>query len=245
MSIRRVLACMVLCAAAKVGCAADSGFYFGVNGGQAEYDFARPDIGLISFGAPPLAAIAPSLNPIAGPPAFGVGAESFIAIPIEAFWFPGEDEKATSWSGLVGYRIFRYAAIELAYQDLGTLHEYSPPRQGIFFAVPEVKRELESSGATLSVLGQLPIIGGWSVLLRAGGLFVDQDVTIRSGSNAFTDSLDSEAFLYGIGTQFDFGSHWTARLDFQHYDDVGKGHGIGEADVDVLSLGVIFRLTSQ
>jgi opacity protein-like surface antigen len=237
----QVLTSLLLLGAAAMASAADNGFYFGATGGQASYDFDRfraPVATLGGWGSnvPPVLIVSPNPSVIP-PPAFGVLAE-----PRAVFWIPGEDEEATSWSALVGYRFTRYVAVELAYHDLGTLHEYSPPRVTGPITTIEVKTEMESTGATLSLLGQLPITEQWSVYLRAGGLFADQDVSRRVASSKFDESYDSEVFLYGIGTQFDFGAHWSVRLDFQRFDDVGKGNGVGEADVDALTLGVLFRL---
>jgi len=256
--MRTILLAVALSAAGAAN-AADSGFYFGASGGQARYDFEplRP-------GGAILVATSPNVTPSlaadwftrfrtsAAPAPFNPSTPvSGLAYPQRAFWIPGKDEESTSWNVLAGYRFFRYAAIELAYHDFGTLHEFSPSRTIGTVTTLEVKSELESTGATLSLLGELPITAGWSVFLRAGGLFADQDVSRRiSGSplvatSTSHESYDSEVFLYGIGTQLDFGAHWTVRLDFQRYDDVGKGNGLGEADVDVLTLGVLFRLAGD
>lgn len=246
-SIALVLASVV----AGNASAADNGFYFGVSGGQAEYDFEpmQPLNSVVSFPYPfpiPPSGIVESYTPFARlTPVSGwssVVAAGALFQPAEVFWFPGEDDEATSWNVLAGYRFSKFIALEVAYHDLGTLNEYSPSRTIGPITTLEVKSEMESTGATLALLGTLPITDYWNVYLRAGGLFADQDVSRRIGTLRFGDSYDSEVFLYGIGTQIDFGSHWSARLDFQRYDDVGKGNGVGEADVDVLALGVLFRL---
>jgi opacity protein-like surface antigen len=252
MKLRRVFALALLLGAARSVAAADSGFYFGVSGGQAKYDFEPLPNLIVTTPIVPFPTVPGAFAPVPRfqtplNPFIGVPNASFIgtyAEPVELFWIPGDDDEATAWNLLAGYRFFRFAAVELSYSNLGTLHEYQPSRTLLSTIVlPEVRSEMESAGATLSVLGILPITEQWNVFLRAGGLFVDQDVTRTSGGGPkFSESYDSESWLYGIGTQVDFGSHWTVRLDFQRYDDVGKGNGIGEADVDVLALGVLFRL---
>lgn len=245
MKLTRTIVLAFVASAAGTASAADSGFYFGVSGGQASYDFEPLPIGtLLVLPGPtiPDPVVEPRLGPLNPALTDNYFVVSAVDVPQRAFWIPGEDEKATSLSVLAGYRFFRYAAVELAYHDLGTLHEFTPARNFGSFTSLEVKSDMESTGVTLALLGQLPITDQWSIYLRAGGLFAYQDVSRRIGSTTFDDSYESEIFLYGIGTQFDFGAHWTVRLDFQRYDDVGKGNGIGEADVDVLALGVLFRL---
>lgn len=256
----RVVASLFLLGTVATAGAADNGFYFGVSGGQARYDFEPMPVLQLGGWAPIYPGGAPSFNAIlpADGPFFTALTPSssplppeslhraFAGEPLRVFWVPGQDDEATTWNVLAGYRFLRYAAVELAYHDLGTLHDYSPARTFGPIRSIEVKSAMESSAATLSLLGQLPITDMWSVHLRAGGMFVDQDVSRRFGSGSrFDESYDSEVFLYGVGTQLDFGAHWTVRLDFQRYDDVGKDNGIGEADVDSLTLGVLFRLSGS
>lgn len=236
MMVARMLAATLFACVGLTAQAAD-GFYFGVSGGEAKYDFEPPDLPAISVLAP-----SPSLQP---PPLAGWSATSpviGIAVPYELYWVPSSDDEATTWSALVGYRFSSYLAIELAYQNFGTLHHYSPSITIGQVTSLEVKSKMESTGVALSLLGQLPITDRWSVYVRAGGLVADQEVTRRLPTVTLNESYDSEVFLYGIGTQFDVGSRWTARLDFQSYDDVGKGNGLGQADVDSLTLSVLFRL---
>lgn len=244
MKMRVFTSVLSLAAAATAG-AADNGFYFGAAAGQAKYDFERLPLAALAIPGPGPVTF-PSLNPVliaTSAPVFS----SVVAVagPRQVFWIHDKDDEATTWSVLAGYRFLRFAAVELAYHDLGTLHEYWPSRTIGPLRSLEVKSAMESTGATLSLLGQLPLTDRWSVHLRAGGLFADQEVSRRIESSYFNESYDSEVFLYGIGTQLDFGAHWTVRLDFQRYDDVGKGNGIGEADVDSLTLGVLFRLSGD
>ncbi len=239
---RMAAATMVACAWGSA-CAAD-GFYFGASAGQATYDFEPLRLPML-VGTPGLPVPDFSFNPPAAgwgplPPSFSGGV--VFATPVEMFWGPGPDDEATTWNALVGYRFSPYLAIELAYHDFGTLREYRPSITIGQITTVEVRSKMESTGVALSLLGQLPITDQWSVYLRAGGLMADQEVTRRFPGSTFNESYDSEVFLYGIGTQLDIGSRWTARLDFQSYDDVGKGNGLGQADVESLTLSVLFRL---
>lgn len=232
---------------------ADNGFYFGATGGQARYDFEPLPARAWTTGQIPapfpqysefLAAwtnVPPAPLP-SYPPTFPVG---IIPGKRQVQWLPVNDDEATTWSALAGYRFLRYAAVEISYLDLGTLEEYVPPRVIGQSTTVDAAAEMQSRGATISMLGQLPITDRWSVYARAGGLFVEQDIHQRVGPTHDRDSYDSEVLLYGIGTQLDLGARWTVRLDFQRYDDVGNGSGILESDVDALSLGVLFRLSGS
>jgi len=182
-----------------------------------------------------------------------IGAVSFSAFyPVTTTqWRPEDDDKSTAWGIVTGYRIMRYAAVELSYQNLGKLEETetivtlvpSLTVPAYVLAPAELKRELETSGPSVSALGILPIVDHWSVYARAGVFFADMKFTSSvSGSGDSSITFGSESFLWGAGTQFDFGSHWSVRADFQRFDSVGEKNGSGRADIDLLSLGVIFRL---
>lgn len=109
--------------------------------------------------------------------------------------------------------------------------------------IPQVESKLETSGPAASVLAIMPLNEKWEIYLRGGMMWADQKVTHSSnGANRRATTYGSDAVLFGAGAQFDFASHWTVRLDFQRFNDVGEEHGIGEADIDVWSLGVVYRL---
>lgn len=256
----RILAALLLVGTAATAGAADSGFYFGAAGGKARYDFEpiRPPVTVIGpaagWEAPPVLTYLPptfiqAWSTCSCPPDSLILIDpNVISVAIEpqaVYWLPGKDDEATTWSVQAGYRFSRYLAAELAYHNLGTLREYQPERtlnSVIPVMIPEMAAEMESRGASFALVGQLPLTDLWSIYVRAGGLFVEQEVQYRSGTSRFNDTYDSEVLLYGLGTQVDLGKHWSVRLDFQRFDDMGKGNGIGQSDTDALTLNVLFRL---
>jgi opacity protein-like surface antigen len=223
--------------------AADSGFYFGVLGGGANYEFEdlRIPVATPSFGGSP--STVPPFGWLSDVPAAVISTDVYSGTAfMPAGWLPGSDDESTSWGITAGYRIFRYAAVELNYLSLGTLEEsetiniYPPP------GTAQLHRELETTGPTLSVLGTLPIVGGWSVYARAGVLFADMNFKTGIGASSSDTSFASQNMLWGAGTQFDWGDHWSMRIDFQRFESVGELFEGGEADIDLLSLGVLFRI---
>ncbi len=259
MGLLRKVAVMTMCFGAQASFAADQGFYFGLNAGQAKYDFQYkpPRLSVSATSSPgyfsPYNPFTPAYTPPAAMgPAFPFRATgsittaspyAFSAIPVDAFWLPGRDDEANAFGGFVGYRIFPYAAVELAYTHLGTLHEYQPAIAITpTVTTVAVESELETQGPALSVLALMPLTDRWDLYLRGGMLFADQKVSHSSVFPRQQTTYGSDSLLFGAGTQFDFGAHWTVRLDFQRFDSVGEDNGIGDADIDVISLGVLFRL---
>jgi OmpA-like transmembrane domain len=255
MGLRQLIVAGVLLATTQVGVAADSGFYFGVLGGHAEYDFEQPQLPF-DFVTPPLGtpSLSPGfipnpLNPIFDrfPPFFaGEPAAFAVARPfLPTGWLPRDDDQATAWGGLVGYRIGRYAAAELSYLDLGTLHTTRDVLTGPILNPVRVplKRELETRGPALSALGLLPLSKVWDLYLRVGVIFADMELSSRLGdSSSSSATFGSEALLWGGGAQFHWGGHWSLRVDFQRFENVGDKREAGEADINLLSLGVLYRL---
>jgi opacity protein-like surface antigen len=256
-------------AASSNAAAADRGFYFGAFGGQAKYDFERispltvgniflpvgvyPDP-VVSFRPPPGVVYNPT-NPTCTYlcSAFVVGGTGFVrstaTIYPATYWAPEDDDESTAWGIVAGYRIMRYAAVELNYQNLGKLEESATiptlvQTTPTFVYVPiDYQRKLETAGPSVSALGILPILDNWSVYARAGVFFADMKFTSSVGNSGdHSITFGSESFLWGAGTQFDIGKHWSVRAEFQRFDSVGEQRGAGRADIDLLSLGVIFRL---
>lgn len=260
MRFMRTVALVTMSLGAQASMAGEHGFYFGLNAGQAKYDFAYEGPTSTTLLPPagwaagtPVASLNPPLYPFnpfdpgfrfpfpTTPGASGAIAVPYI-VPVDAFWIPGEEDEDWAWGGFVGYRIFRYAAFEASYADLGTLSEYQGAIYTSVTIIPPVSSKLETKGPSASVLAIMPVGERWELYLRGGILWADQKVSHWSNSVTRATTYGSDPILFGAGTQFDFGAHWTVRLDFQRFNDVGKEHGIGEADIDVWSLGVLFRL---
>jgi opacity protein-like surface antigen len=239
---RTILACLMLSGAAN---AADQGFYFGVMGGQADYEFEEPDVFPVNgfFPGPPLTRPTPQPAPVPLPPGSIVRDVVAVAILNPLSWPPEADHEAGTWGVFAGYRIFRYAAVELGYLDLGSLDR----TQQVVLGFPpvgsvEIHHELETSGPAVSALGILPITDSWEAYARAGVLFADMEATSSIMASSSSITFGSDSLLWGAGTQFNWGAHWSVRLDFQRFESVGEDNGPGEADIDLLSLGVLFRL---
>jgi outer membrane autotransporter protein len=92
------------------------------------------------------------------------------------------------------------------------------------------------------VFGTLPVSANWQLYARAGMLFADTDLTTTISGNSVTSSFDSDATTLGAGAQYDWGGHWSARLEFQRSLDVGGDDVASDADVDSISLGFLYRL---
>jgi hypothetical protein len=245
----RVGVCGLCILAASAAQAADRGFYFGASGGQSSYDFddvpqnvlVIPPAGFITpvFGVSPSPRL-PILTPLN--PAIIVG-PAFVEAQ-QQLWLPEDDDEGAAWSVTAGYRVNRYLAVEASYVNLGTLsatHSIGVPAflgGGTF----TFQRELETAGPALTAFGMLPLSDSWQLYARAGMLFADSDLTTSFSGSTDSSSFDSDVTTLGAGAQYDWGGHWSARLEFQRSLGVGGDDVVGDADVDGISLGFLYRL---
>jgi opacity protein-like surface antigen len=238
---KRVSMCVLLLSTSAAQ-AAGPGFYFGASGGQAKYDFDLPDqLAFIGF-LPPIIVASPNPPVFTAEPPIFVSSTVIEARPV--LWLPDDDDEGTAWSVTAGYRINRYLAVEASYVNLGTLSATDsiviPPIFG--GGTLTFQRELETAGPAITAFGMLPVSDSWELYLRAGILFADTDLTTRFNGSSSSTSFDSDVTTLGAGAQFDWGGHWSARLEFERAFDLGGDDVASEADVDGVSLGVLYRL---
>jgi OmpA-OmpF porin, OOP family len=128
------------------------------------------------------------------------------------------DEKDTAWRILGGYQFNRYFAAELGYHNLG---EASAPAGAI-----------EGTAWELVGIGSYPLVDKLSVYGKLG-LYRGE----LEGPGVEETNSD---LTYGVGLQYDLLKNVGLRGEWQRYSKMGGGN-IVETDVDVLSLGVVYR----
>jgi opacity protein-like surface antigen len=202
--------------------AAERGFYFGLDAGQYTYDLDQRGIDRLV-----------------------VGALEDIGLDV----LDGRSETSEdgfTYGIILGYQILPYLAVEAAYVDLGEF-EYKGNAlvsDGVNTADLNAQLTGESSGATLSALGILPLVSGWEVYGRAGVYFGSNDADVQFTadgiSESASDSSNSTEFLWGVGAGYTRGD-WTVRLDFQQFTDVGDSDTTGDVNVNRIALGAVYR----
>jgi len=97
----------------------------------------------------------------------------------------------------------------------------------------------------LSALGKLPVGDRFELFLRAGVLFADSKV--RNGQLRIPPVPDSVTYadrvlIGGVGVDWNFAGRWSARLEYQRSKDIEPNLEIAESHVELVSLGVLFKL---
>jgi OOP family OmpA-OmpF porin len=134
------------------------------------------------------------------------------------------DEKDTAWKVLGGYQFNRNLAVELGYANLG---EVSASGAGTTVTA-------EATAWDLVAVGSLPLMDQLSVYGKIG-LF-RADVELSSNVPGVSGDDSESGLTFGVGLRFDVMRNLGLRLEWQRYQEIDD-----DTDVDVLSLGVIWR----
>ncbi len=135
------------------------------------------------------------------------------------------DTKDTAFRVLGGYQINRNFAAELGYHDLGKVKVSAP---GVSF-------DIKSNAWELVGVGAYPLANQFSVYGKLG--FYRGEVKVSGGGKDTNTDL-----TYGIGGQYDLSREVGIRAEWQRYGKIGGDSSTGgTSDVDVLSIGAIWR----
>jgi opacity protein-like surface antigen len=198
--------------------AAESGFYAGVDFGPVDAAAGKSD-GINFFNTPflPILHVDPSTTTV--------------------------DHPDAGWAGVLGYRINRYLAAELAYTDFGSVtieetFDVPPPFPGAegFVITQEVRSH--TTGPSISLLGILPVADVIEPFVRAGVLFTDQEVSLIG--TPLTVSNAEELWIVGGGVDFAIAQRWKARFAYEHVDRLAKTTFSGPVHLSRFAFGVSY-----
>jgi OOP family OmpA-OmpF porin len=154
----------------------------------------------------------------------------------------------SSYGFVVGYRWTPYLAVEGGYMDLGKVRyrssangAYADGQGGTEPGYLGQSFTSSTGGIAVSALGILPLSYRWEVYARGGIVFTsnDLDIFLTDGIGRAVDrhSKSSTDLLGGVGLSFSFAEIYQARFEYQRVFDAGHDE-TGEADVDVISIGI-------
>lgn len=203
----------------------DGGFYLSANLGQAKYDVSKDDLDEVAVDS----------------------FESAGAIVLDGS--STFDDKGTAWSIVGGYRFGSYIGAEIGYLNLGEAQYRSEgeiiPSGTVTVTDATLDLDLSAKGPSLALVGFLPLGDRFDLQARAGVFFADTTIDIAAtvdGSRATDDfSANSQDFYFGVGATFYITSQFALALDYTKFKDLGDEDETGEADVDTLTGGILYR----
>lgn len=137
------------------------------------------------------------------------------------------DDKDTAWKIFAGYQFNRNFAVEVGYTDLG---EVSASAGGATVSA-------EATALEVVGIGSIPVADRFSVYGKLGLYRGETDLSSNFGVSGDESNND---LTFGFGVRFDLSRNAAIRAEWQRYGDVG-GDSTGESDIDVMSVGLIWR----
>jgi OmpA-OmpF porin, OOP family len=158
------------------------------------------------------------------------------------------DDSDTGFGLAGGYQLNDHFAFEFAYVDLGSVDYRSTGTvtDGTDDFASDVSLGTSASGPVVSALGILPIGERFSVFGRVGLSLLNTDGTARVAidgqSQRLTQSSQKSDPMFGVGAEFAIGKYYAVRLTWDRYMDVGTEDVTGDADADLIALGIRMQL---
>jgi len=154
-------------------------------------------------------------------------------VSIDAPGATSKDENDTAYKLNLGWQFHKNFALEAGYFDLGKGKANSAT----------TNYDFKADGWGLGIVGSLPLNEQWSIFGRIAAVDVDVDQTCTGvGCPAGSSGSSSDwTGNYGLGVQWDITKQFGLRGEFERFDKVGGIGTTGDYDVDVWSLGVVFK----
>lgn len=149
------------------------------------------------------------------------------------------DEKDTGWKIFGGYQFNKNFGAEVGYVDLG-----QTTANGVITGVT-VSTSTKAKGWEVLGVGTLPIADKFSAYGKLGFFRWDVDfsatVAIPGFAAVASASETGTDLTYGLGLKYDLTKNVGARLEWQRYNDLGNSATTGKSDVDLFSLGIVYK----
>ena len=144
------------------------------------------------------------------------------------------DDSDTGWKIFGGLEVNEYISMEVGYIDLGEV-TYSGTQSGT----------REVNGMIMDLVGTYAINPSFVLSARGGMNFLNAEVNGTIANTPTNNTGDTDlAWSFGLGAQYNLTPAVGLRLDWERFFEVGSSisnGGTGEADIDLLSAGVVYK----
>lgn len=139
------------------------------------------------------------------------------------------DDSDTAYKVYGGLEVNEFISMEVGYANLGDV-EYSAPTG-----------TRGTHGMIVQLVGSYALNPSFTLLARGGmNIFnteVEGAVAGASGNQGDTDV----SWSLGLGAQYNFNKSLGLRVEWERYFEVGDPDSTGEADIDLVTAGVVFK----
>lgn len=148
------------------------------------------------------------------------------------------DDKDSGWRIFGGYQFNPYIAVEAAYTDLG-----ESSASGVIGGIT-ASANFEVTAWEVAAVGSFPVMDRLSLYGKLGLYRAEVEVSGTATFGGFTVPVSTEEsnadVTFAFGVKFNITRSLAVRAEWQRYLNVG-GEDTGESEVDLLSIGVLFR----
>ena len=148
---------------------------------------------------------------------------------VDCAGFSSCDTKAAAFGILGGYQVNRNFAAELGYHDFGRVTLSGPGSANI-----------KANAAELVGLGAYPFANQFSVYGKLGAYRAEAKLSAPGSGSASLKDRNTD-LTFGFGAQYDVTREAGVRAEWQRYKNVGGDDTGGKHDIDVISIGLIWR----
>jgi len=147
------------------------------------------------------------------------------------------DDTDTAWKVYGGYQFHPNVGVEFGYINFGTFKgSGSAPGLGA------LSDSWKATGINVSAVGTLPLGTAFSLIGKIGltSWSVDDKFSVQAlgAGSAKENGVDPS---FGVGAQYAFTKQLVGRVEYEVFTNVGKENTTGKSDIDVLSIGVVYK----
>jgi OOP family OmpA-OmpF porin len=144
------------------------------------------------------------------------------------------DDTDTAWKIYGGLEINEYMSMEVGYIDLGEA-KYSGAKSGTRY----------TNGMITAIVGTYAVSPDFILSARGGMNFLNVEVNGTISNTPTQNTGDTDVvWSFGVGGQYNLTPAVGLRLDWERFFEAGSSSyngGTGEADIDMLSAGVVYK----
>jgi len=141
------------------------------------------------------------------------------------------DDTDTAWKVYGGYQFHRNVGVEFGYINLGT---FKGSGGGL-------SDNWKANGINVSAVGTWPLANEFSLLGKLGFTRWSVDDKFSVGAASGSAKENGIDLSLGIGAQYAFAKQWAVRAEYEVFKNVGKEATTGKSDIDVLSIGAVYK----
>lgn len=139
------------------------------------------------------------------------------------------DDSDTAYKVYGGLEVNEYISMEVGYANLGDV-DYNTPTG-----------TRGTHGMTLQLVGTYALNPSFTLLARGGMNILNTEVEgAVAGASANQGDTDVSWSL-GLGGQYNFTESVGLRVEWERFFEVGDPDSTGEADIDLITAGVVFK----